>query len=145
DVQIAFAGELERKPTMLGQLLEHVIEKTDASADLDRRRRVEADASLDVGFLRAPLNMRLPRGESPDNFGPGLRGAAVAAHEEAPHAEIAPELQIRFAIADHGASCKSNVGVAKIVLHESDLRLATLACVRRQVGTHEYRVEFDTL
>src|SRR5882724_2507106 len=145
DLQIALAAELHRKAAMLGELLEHVIEKADTSGDLDGRSCIEPHMNRDVGFLRLPVDLGLPGREAAHDLRPGLRVAAVCSHQQAAHAKVAGELEIRFPVTDHCAALEVNSSVADVVLHEPYAGLTALAAIGLEVRTDEYRVELDAL
>src|SRR5262249_52048001 len=71
DLQIAPAGQLERKAAVFAQLLEHVIEEPDTGGDLDWRGLVETDADRNVGLPRASLDSGVPRCQYPEDLRPG--------------------------------------------------------------------------
>ncbi len=74
DVQIAGAGELEREAAVLGDLFEHVIEKSQAGRDAARSLARQVELDRDVGFLGSPAHLRAASGaqDARRDGGPGL-------------------------------------------------------------------------
>src|ERR1700733_4567015 len=60
DVQIPAAAQLQLKAAVPGELLEHVIEESDAGLDVTAGRTVELELQLDVGFARLTAQLRAP-------------------------------------------------------------------------------------
>src|SRR5262249_31119838 len=124
NMQITLATELERKTAVLGELLEHMIEKADAGADVNGHGLIQRRANLDVRFLGLSLHACLSRRQLSHDFGPGLGRLAVSANEQAADAEIARELHVRLPITDHGAGIQTDTLIPHIILDQADLRLA---------------------
>ena len=53
-LEVPAAGKFESESAVLGDLLEHVVEKADAGRDRRVTRRVEIDCRLDTRFGRVP-------------------------------------------------------------------------------------------
>src|SRR6266478_3560900 len=65
DVQIALGVQRDVDEAVLGQLLEHVVEKTDPGRDLRGTAAVEIDPALDPRLFRVALDRRDPHRNSP--------------------------------------------------------------------------------
>ncbi len=145
DMQVAAAVELEREAAVLGELLEHVIEKADAARCADRSRVVEVDRDTDARFARLPVGSRPSCAEFAHDRGPGFAGRAALAHAQAAHAEIRRELEIRVPVADHDARSEVHLLLAHPCVDEAGAQLAACAVVATQVRTDEHRLEPDAL
>ena len=66
DVQITLGIERDVDEAVLGELVEHVVEKTDAGRDLGGSAAVEIDPALDLRFFGVALDRRDPHRCSPD-------------------------------------------------------------------------------
>src|SRR6185437_16105231 len=144
DLQIAAAGELQREAAVLGELLEHVIEEADVRADLNGRRRVQIETHLDVGLTRLSVNARRACSQLAHDCRPRLARITVLADAQPADSEVACELEVRVAIADHRARAEVDV-LAHVVSDEACLGLAALAAVGAEVRTDEHRFEADSL
>src|SRR5256885_7283687 len=129
DPQVTRAAELEREPAVLGELLEHVIEEADSGVSLERGAGIEVDPHVDVRLLRAPLDSGASRAQVLHHCGPCLCGRSMAAHAQPAHAEVGCELEIRVAVADHGARAELDSAVAHISLHQSGAGLTAGAAL----------------
>jgi len=69
----------------------------------------------------------------------------MAAHAQPAHAEVGCKLEIRVAVADHGARGEVDAAVAHILLDQSGLGLAAAAAVRSDVRTDKHGIELDPL
>src|SRR2546430_14735395 len=69
----------------------------------------------------------------------------MAAHAQPAHAEVGCELEIRVAVADHGARAEVDAAVAHIVLDQSGSGLTAGAAVRLQVRADKHRIELGAL
>ena len=147
DLQIAPAGQLQREAAMLGELLEHVIEEADAGGDLDRRCRIQIDRDLDVRSpscaARRSRGAPSARARSPARSplaSPSTRTAQAA------DAEVARELQIGVAIADHRAALRDprrRRAGSRCTRPVRGLRQSQL--IGRKVRADEDRLELDSL
>ena len=114
--------------------------------DRDRRGGVEIHRDVDVGLLGLALDRRAALGERragwPARFPHLLPWRRT---QQAAHAEVARELHVRLAIADHRAGAEVDVLLAHVALDQLDLRLAAVAAVALAMRADEHRVEFDAL
>src|SRR6056297_493342 len=101
DVQVTGAIEFQAEAAVSGNLLEHVIEESDAGRDRDRLRGIQIDFDLDPGLVGTALHPRGSRGVeqagSDDRPGLTLRPDAKAAQ-----AHVRGQLQVGVPIADDG-------------------------------------------
>src|ERR1700680_4940939 len=79
DIQVALGGELERKACVLGQLLDHVIKKSDAGGGFHGMLGIQVHAHLDPGLLGFAQDLRAPREQRLNYRRPGLCLAPVTA------------------------------------------------------------------
>src|SRR6185295_20382411 len=79
------------------------------------------------------------------NRRPALGSRAVATHAEAANTEVARELEVGVAIANHRARCQVHGLLTHVRLHELRLRLAALAVVGLEMRANEDRIELDAL
>src|SRR5258708_31591510 len=63
DMAIALGPNLDVDQRMERQLIEHMIEKTDASRDIGKARPIEVDADLNARFLGLAYDCALAHGE----------------------------------------------------------------------------------
>src|SRR5256885_7898491 len=145
DLQVTLAGELEREPAVLGQLLDHVIEEADSGVSLERGAGIEVDPHVDVRLLRAPLDSGASRGQVLHHCGPCLFARSMAAHAQPAHAEVGCELEIRVAVADHGARAELDPAVAHMLLDQSGAGLTAGAAVRLPGRADKNRIEIGAL
>ena len=66
-LEITLAGELQREPAVLRQLLQHVVEERDRRVDRRLAPPVQVELEHDLGLARLPLHPRHPsrRGRAP--------------------------------------------------------------------------------
>ncbi len=119
DAQVAAGLELEVAAGVFGEKIEHVIEKSDAGADLAVAAAVEIDADADLGLASTARDLspprrileiaidRLPIGG--DQVGVGLQPLA---QQDGLAAEVAGEQDIADAVPDH-----KGIGQVVITLH----------------------------
>jgi hypothetical protein len=70
DVQVTLAFELERETTVLGNLLQHMVEKADPGSNTDGAARVQVDAARDAGLFRRSIDERTTCCELAYELGP---------------------------------------------------------------------------
>src|SRR3569833_2078626 len=122
---------------MLGELLEHVIEESDASRDMSRFGRIEGHGHLDARFLRAPLHMSPTGRQGAHNFRPRLFARSMTAYTQASNPEVGGELQIRIAVADDRTRGQIHRTFAHEGFHERRPGFAAGAIIRFEMRTNE--------
>src|SRR5688572_26463839 len=145
DLQVTLALELERKATVLGELLQHVIEEADAGGNGDGCGGIQTHGNLDVGFLRLAAELGLALGERAQDRRPGFRLVAVTADANAAHAEIGGEFEVGVTIPDHHAAGEVDVLFTHETFDQLDLGLAAVAAIGLAMRADEHGVELDTL
>jgi hypothetical protein len=109
DVQISGAGQLQREPAVLRDLLQHVIEKADAGGDANRCCFVEPDFDVDVRFLRLARDAR----RAARDWRKG-----IVCNPNALDAELARELQVCVALADEAGLARIDLSGAQVAFEE---------------------------
>src|SRR6187200_636680 len=100
---------------MLCDLLEHVIEETEARRHMNRRFLIQINDDGDIGFLGSAPDLRTSRDRS-QSFGNFRPGVEASSHSNTRDPEIGCQLEIGFAIADDKTRCAIESMLAQVVL-----------------------------
>ena len=134
---VAGAGQRQREAAVATDLLQHVVEETDPGCDLGAGLAIEIDADPDAGLAGDALDRGHAR-RIRDALRDRRPVVVVGTEPEAAHTEVARQLQIGLAVADHGAAREVQFARAQVVEHHADAGLA-----RRRVLLLEVRVDVD--
>ena len=130
---------------MLAKLLEHVIEKADSGAGIQRLGGVQVDADANAGFTCLAFDLRSSGQQVLHDLRPGFGRIAVPPHTNAAHAQIARELEVRVAITDHDARGDIDAALLDPGIDHRGTGLTTGASIGAQMWTDEHGIELDAL
>jgi len=149
DVQVTLATNGQVNHSVLANLLEHVVEETQACLDVALAVAVEVNLHEDVGLLRSALYLGSALSAVGDGHCPlpalssCAAGSTVNLQESA--ADVLRKLAVSVPVANHKAVGNVIVGIVDILLYESCIGLACRCIVLGEVGVDEDIVEDDAL
>ncbi len=143
DVQVAFATQGKCKSTMTRDLLQHVIEETDAGGDVLRAVGVQVDGQANARLAGVALHGCGPfsAAQRIRDSGPGQRIVAVLVEQKTLDADAAREFDIGLPIADHSGAIHVDFVRGEESREQSGTRLPTVAIVLLEMRTDEDFVE----
>ena len=137
--------DVEREAAVLAELLEHVVEEAESGLRTRLGFAIEIDAHADVGLTGAANDLGDAR---PVEHGVRDRGPALGAGASdlvALEAEVARELDVGVAVADHRRTLAIERRRVHVVADEPDGRFAAGAAGLGRVRADEVRGELDPL